>query len=449
MARLPFEEALEARQRRFYAEAGSRAFEGTVPFRLSTSEAMARALWAAADAFRRATGATRVRLVDLGAGTGRLVWATLRHAAAAGVPCRGVLTDASGAMLEAWRAHPQLRALEASGAVELRQVDARDAGALSPVLACAPAEALVLVGTYLLDTLPNALVSGTPEAPSRGLLDDGGALSFEAWPEATPFVRAQLRHGGPRFLPVGGFGLVRALEAAAPGPALLVLGDKGPLDAPSAVEGPTLRVARHGDGHSVAVNFEALAAWLGWRGWAVLPGNTPDFVVGATLLRRGGLTLAPVAQALAGREHPLAAQAAVTALRELPPERLHHALLTLEPGPDALLELADDLRRVVGELPPEARAAVCRWAWASLEATFWNRGDDVAFHVGTVLQRAGALEAATLAYGESLSREGPSVAAHFNRALCFLGLGQPAKDDLEAVLRLDPAHPRAAALLHG
>lgn len=477
-APVPLEVALADQQHRFYAEAGPGAFAGTVPFRLSTSRAMARLVVHAAAAFAQAQGKARVRLVDVGAGSGRLGY----HVRALRPDLSLVLTDASASMCQALAAHPQLH-----GAA----VHHRPATDLGPALACAPDEALVVVGTYLLDTLPHALVQAPDGA--RAFVDATGALSFRQAP-GDAFTRAYLRRlgEGRAFLPVGAFDLVRALERRLDGPALLLLADKMATTLSAAREGERPRLVRHGAGASVLVNFDALRAWLGWRGVAVAPGGTDDFVVASTVLKGR----VPVPGMFDGVPHPLAVQARVTALR-VPatpvaggevvgrgapvagdgaaergalPEAGDAALrgtpaaastsvgtaappvvagvLALEPDGDALLELSDVLVAHAPHVTGEARERLGAWLLSAAQTAFVLPADDVAFHAGRVLQALSFAGAAVACFSESLRRHGDAPVTRLFRASSLLALDAtgPAREDVAAVLAVDPAHAQALAL---
>lgn len=484
---VPLEVALASRQQRFYADAGQEAFSGTVPFRLSTSRATARLVVHAAQAFAQRRGKRHVRLVDVGAGTGRLGY----HARLQAPDVRLVLTDASAAMCEALRAHPQL-----AGATVVHAA-ATDFGA---ALACADDEALVVVGTYLLDTLPHALM----EAPMgrRAFVDDSGRFTFRSAP-LDAFTRAyvaRLGHGRA-FLPTGAFDFVRALEAQLDGPALLVLGDKVASTTSAAREGERPRLVAHGAGASVLVNLDALRGWLGWRGWTQARGGSDDFVVGATVLR-GRCRLDGLFGEL---PHPLDVQARVTALRNahevLPQTRAREAtalrrddgvrdgevprlrrsdtstpgtgdgargagalgrkavaprrdelvpsLLALEPDGDVLLELSDALVDVASRGVDEAlRQRLAEWLLEAARTTFVLPADDVAFHAGRVLQALGFAGAAVACFSESLARHGDADVTRLFRATALLALEARARalEDVDAVLGRSPAHEQALAL---
>lgn len=434
----PLEDSLSTRQARFYEEAGLSAFEGTVPFRLATSWAMAAVVAGAARAFARAQGCAAVRVVDLGAGTGRLgarVKVLLPEA-------RVALVDGARSLVDAWAGHPDLAGLERW------QASALHAGALAPALETSPTEALVVVGTYLLDTLPHALV----ETPSglRAAMDAAGRLVPGALPAKGFAARYAARlPPGRAFVPVGAFDLVQALERATRRPTLLLLADKGPSARAEVLEGHRSRLVRHGQGASVAVNFDAFRAWLGWRGWWVAPGATVDFTVGATVLHRGRGRFDAVAQALATGPSPLAAQQQVTALRGADAEALVAGVLAMRPEGDVVLELADELCAAGPRVPAALREPLAAWLLDAVRTVFYLPPDDVAFHAGRVLHRLGFAGAAVACFGQSLARHGDTVAAHFNRAVCLaeLGAAEAATEELRGVVAREPGHAGARRVL--
>lgn len=466
----PLDEALAVQQERFYARAGLAAFAGTVPFRLSTSRATAALVAAVARRFAASLERARVHVVDVGAGTGRLGF----HLLALGDPrVRVTLTDASAALVASWRAHPQLELAREQGRLAFHHARAT---ALGPALATEPDEALVLCGTYLLDTLPHALL----EAPSRrALVDARGRLRF-ADAELDDFSRATLARleaatspsSGPAalarqatgtdasgtarrsprarvLLPVGGFEFLRATEAALDAPALLLLADKGSLTLEDSREPDPPRLARHGEGTSAWVNFDALRAWLGWRGWRVAPGSEPAFAIGATVLK-GRVALDGLFD---GVEHPLAAQRTVTALRHegeagSPAADWWERVASLTPDGDALLELADAL--CAAPLPPDdLRPRIGDWLLTAVRTAFRLPADDVAFQAGRVLYRLGFAGGAAACFSHSLEQHGETTSARLNRALCLAQLGalEVAREDVALVLGAEPGHEGARRLL--
>ncbi|MCC6337173.1 MAG: hypothetical protein IT380_24665 [Myxococcales bacterium] len=426
---VPLEEALAQQQRDFYAGEGQGAFAGIVPFRLSTSRAMARLVVQAARAFARTRSVKRVRLVDVGAGTGRLGY----HVRALAPDVTLVLTDASESMCAALRAHPQL-----NGAAVVHA----PANALGLALTCRPDEALVVVGTYLLDTLPHALV----QAPGgeRAFVDGDGASSFHPAP-VDAFTRAyvaRLGHGRA-FLPVGAFRFLSALEHALAAPALVLLADKMATSLESAREPEHPRLVRHGAGASVLVNLDALRCWLGWRGVTQAPGGSEDLVVAASVL--GGRVAVP--DLFSGVVHPLDAQARVTALRDASDPAA--GVLALEPDGDVVLELADALVAQAGRgVPDSVRADLGVWLLDAARGSFFLPADDVSFHAGRVLHRLGFAGAAVACFSESLKRHGDEVVTRVHRAASLLALDakEQVLADVDVVLAREPEHREARAL---
>lgn len=427
----PLEVWLAGQQRAFYAGAGLEAFKGAVPFRLSTSRAMAELVVKASLAFARQVGRRRVRLVDFGAGSGRLGWRVHQ----ADERFRVALVDASERMVAGWGPHAQLGV---APRVSFHLGQAPD----SAVLATEPDEARVVVGTYLLDTLPHALIDAA--TGHRAFVDDSGALHF-APAQTDSFVTAfcsRLGHGRA-FMPLGAFEFIRQLEERTTGPTLLLVADKMAQTLEQAREPERLRIVAHGGGSSLLVNQPALRAWLGWRGFEEAPGSTSDFVVGATVLRRQG----PVKGLFADVVHPLAAQQHVTRLREDP----HLAQLAPEhaPDPDTLVEWAQTLVRQAPALDDERRKRVADWVLESARGAFFVPGDDVAFQAGCVLHALRFPRAAVACFSESLRLHGDVGVTRLHRArsLAELGALALAREDLLSVSESDPAHPQARGLL--
>lgn len=440
------DQALEARQRQFYDAAGASAFHGTVPFRLSTSRAMARLVLEVGQAFARSQRRPRLRIVDLGAGSGRLVFHLAQRAPA---DVTFVLVDGSAAMVESWSAHPALGRLAADGRVQLCHARAETIDSLGEILRTGPDEALLVIGTYLFDSLPHVLLEG-PEG-RLGSITDHGVVHFD---ERTNdgFLRswaARLNHG-MAFVPTGALRLLCRLEHSLTQPTLFVCADKGARSVDESREGQPLRLASHAAGASVFVNFDALRCWLGWRGWVEAAGNEPDFVIGATLLARGTARVDELAPIWSKLVHPLQAQRAVTALRQAKPAVLVPAVLALEPDGDVVLELADALVAAApAPLSPELKQALGGWLLDAVRTSFHVPTDDVAFHAGRVLQRLGFAGAAASCFGHSLAHHGEHASARFNLAVCLAELGERAEAQraLHLVLASDPTHARALELL--
>lgn len=420
------EDWLAARQRGFYAAEGVSAFSGTVPFRLSTSRATARLVMEAARRFARSLGKPKLRIVDVGTGSGRLGY----HLRCIEPGVSLVLTDASAAMCEALRAHPQL-----VGATVVHA----PADDLGTAVDLAPDEALVVVGTYLLDTLPHALVRADGQ---RAFVDASDQLSF-APAFVDSFTRAYLaRLGhGTALLPVGAFQLVRALERRLSAPALLLVADKMATSTDAAREGERPRLVAHGAGASALVNLDALRRWLGWRGCHQAPGGSDDFVVGATVLRGR----VPLEGLFDGAVHPLDAQRAVSALRGAPD--IATRVTSLPPDGDTLLELADAL---VASVDPDlaSRDALGEWLLTAAREAFVLPADDVPFHAGRVLLKLGFAGAAVACFSTSLERHGEATTTRLHRASALLALGarEHGLADVDAVLSVEPGNSDALAL---
>ncbi len=448
----PFSAARAAQQAAFYAAQGSRAFGAhAVPWRLSTGWAMAEVVARAAQSLLGG-GATSVRVVDLGAGTGRLGFHAAVLLASRRLPAHVVLTETAQSTVDAWRVHPQLAPLLEDGLLAARRVDVLDSHSLESVLEPKPDEALLLVGTYLFDTLPHELIERRVDGSVwRGGEDASGTLSFEPAPDEL-FPPGVVLPSGPQparcFVPTGALAAVAAIEQARAAPCWLLVADKGPLTWVDAWETDALRWVSHEGAWSVAVNFPLLFDALRPRPFVTAPENVADFSVHA--LGLGGASPADAARlaaALADAPHPLTAHRQL--LEAIAPPLDVDRLLSLQPTGDALMNAAELLRAEGPGLSSDARVGLARWVLTAVESSFVVPSDDVCFHAGAVLQRLGLLEPAAWAYQQSVERYGAHASAHFNLALCLLDLGRPeaARGELQTALALDPRHRRAAELL--
>ncbi len=471
--------------REFYGREGARAWTtGTVPWRITSTPLLADAFADVAAAYaadlRRAgtlAPGAPLCLLDVGAGTGRLAFLLARALDARGVPFRLVMTDVVGANVEAWKVHPQLAPLAARGLLDFAVADAAKGGPLALELSLetwqpgALPGPLVVLATYLLDTLPHALWRKrdgrleeglvTVDAPdgSHALADARWAFTFAAPAVApAPFLRAYAATlaDGPFLVPVGAFDFLQAMARLGGGRALSLLADKGPRTPRQLAAVPFPGLARHGC-VSGSVNFHALKAWAGFRAWLGPREQAMDF--GTVCLaqgvgRRALRETCEAFDAALGDNQPLAAQARVDALAEeedaAPPTALLQALAATHYSPDAFVRFAPALRATAGALP----GALVPVLVESLDAVWLNHFElgedaDVAFELATVLHRAGQLSHAARYYEASVARRGAHPATCFNLALCRLDLGDSGggRAELERVLALSPAHERARALL--
>lgn len=407
----------------FYARMGTRAWsEGIVPWRITSSPLHALGCARVIAGFAADLGEP-VNVVELGAGTGRFAFHLARF-----LPEGAALTvtDAAQANVDAL--------VERGLPFACVRHDALHPAPPPGVDGSRPT---VFIGNYLFDSLPHDAFSleGRPllitvEGPDA----DVPELEQVRW-RFSPDAR------GVRLDPVGAKACLEATHWAAR--SLFLFADKVVDGAqPEKTEPP---IARHGC-FSLPVNLEALrqpGRWLApervderFGTFGVLHGLT-DAQLPKTKAAFGALDAAvrlkdEVDAALSAE--PVDSDGLAVLL-----ERSGH-------DPDLLLRFAEPLRA----RPPSNPEALTDAVMTAVEHHFeLGEPHDVVFEAATVLHRAGQLSKAAGLYQRSLKLRGEHPTVWFNLALCALDAGAlpGALHALEAVLRLEPNHPRAAPLL--
>jgi hypothetical protein len=285
----------------------------------------------------------------------------------------------------------------------------------------------LVVATYLFDSLPHAVVARR----AHGLVEIGEGSSERPWGGADLFDHLPLN--ARCLVPTGALQVLASIAERSPSSVVLTA-DKGPLDWGHALEAERLRLAQHGEASSISVNF-ALLRGCGWS-HDVWPGSTEAFSVH----RIGPGGGAPV--------FAVSAELPSDALQRVFEAKTGEAVMALPAQADTLMQLADLLRAapLTEWVAPEQLLA---WVTEAVEDAFDVPGDDVPFHGATILQRAGAFDAAADLYRASLRRHGPSVASLMNLATASVMSGDlsQAREALYETLKLDPDHARAAGLL--
>ncbi|HEX8112350.1 MAG TPA: SAM-dependent methyltransferase, partial [Kofleriaceae bacterium] len=308
-------------QRRFFERRGIAAWsEGVVPHHVTCNPYLARAyarviLGFVRDWRDRLDPAQPLYIVELGAGSGRLAFHVLRQLEPMlaepqwrGVRVRYVLTDFAEANLAAWRAHPQLAPWLDAGRLDLARFDAEHDGSITPERTgetLAPgrvANPVIAIANYVFDGLPLDGFSVTGGrlhewrvrlcATHPGELDDpellervrltcelcpvepAGYYGDPALDRVLDEHRARLPDTAFTF-PSASLGCVARLAELAGGRLLVLSTDKGEVaeDGLRGQAGPQLTL--HGS-FSIAVNYHAIARWVGQQGGeALVPAGRP------------------------------------------------------------------------------------------------------------------------------------------------------------------------------
>lgn len=329
--------ALWGLQRAYFEREGVAAWSsGTLPSMASTNAVVAATYARLITAFLRDWVASRpagagalaepVRVVELGAGAGRLGYHVVRKLAprlastpgVGGIPVTYVLTDLPEATIVWWARHEQLQPLLASGQLDVacfdiaqpHPIELRHSGrVLTPGASAAP---MVVVANYVLDSLPQdaftveggrlfedvvaiephpATVPGTVLAPhdlrlswNRRPVDIGARYDQ---PDLAALLAEAARDGEARrfLIPVDALRCLAYLRSLTTGPLLLLSADKGYSRPNTQVDETGPHVASHGS-VSFMVDYGLLASHVRQQGGqAFLPAHrAASLTVGAFVL---------------------------------------------------------------------------------------------------------------------------------------------------------------------
>jgi hypothetical protein len=295
-------------QRAYFEAQGPRAWaSGAVPHYVTSHPYLARAFaeviagFAADRARARPSSEPRpLYIVELGAGSGRLGYQIVRalraalDLAAAGWRPIYVMTDLAERTVAWWQAHPWLRPLVDAGLLDFARFDVESDDRLTlrasgrVISTSAPADELVVIANYVLDSLPQDVfasdgttldecLAATPQLVAS-VAGSGFAaieMTYALRPAAPDYYGDPLLDGileqhrrdarGVFTFPCAAIAGLERLRAMASGRMLLLSADKGGarLDEVGGDTGPGLSV--HGS-VSMTVNYHAIGAWALARG---------------------------------------------------------------------------------------------------------------------------------------------------------------------------------------
>lgn len=433
-----------ALQRASYQAQGPLAWRaGGVPLQVTSNPFIARAYAAViAGLVRdlRAAGALArpLRIVELGAGSGRFAFYLMEALAAAFArdgeqPWRLVMTDLAERNLAGWQAHPRLAPYLARGLCDVARLDVERPAPLALRVSgetIAPDDAgepVVAIANYLFDSVPAAayrvedgglrewrVALTAPVARELALLDPAATIEAlgwrtepgRRWAGDDPTLAAIAREGveGSTVLwPVAGLAALDFLATLGGGRLLVLSSDKGHREPALRIARDDLGLVRHGGCVSLPVDYHALARAIEARGGWALPARQrhDHFYSGALAL---GLDARALPRCLD----------AVDELDRFGPgdyQRLvEHTAAAAAPALEqvlALLRLGDGDPRLVTRFAGPLAAAVAA-----------HRGDWLARDLADVLERARALHFAL---------PGPSDGALAVIGGLLLQLGRPAQ----------------------
>lgn len=488
-------------QRTFFERAGIDAWRrGTVPHYVTSNPFIAEAYARVIAGYLRdwyAAGVP-VRVVELGAGSGRFAYHLLRallplhrRAGARMAPFRYILTDLAASTVDFWAAHPSLRPLVDDGVLDFARFDVERDRALELVVSGervgpepdgAP---MIVIANYFFDGLPQDVFFVEDGRLHEGLVrlcapgpvgdvDDPALLArvrFDYEPELAseaPYAdpeldrileryRRRLARTAVRF-PVAALRCVGMLRRLAGDRLLLLAADKGVCHEAALAGIAPPQLAVHGS-FSLSVDFHALGEYVRAAGGRALHAahEQQELVVGAFLLGEPAAGAHEAAQAFAdavagfGPDDFFAVKQALEATRDQLTLRQLLAYLRLSRADARIFMLCMPalLARTDGATAAERAdlRALIEEAWA----IYYPIGEDadLAFHLGVLLARLDELALAATFFRRALASHGPDAHVTFNLALCHHQLRRwpEALAWTRDTLAIDPDHDGARSLL--
>ena len=422
-----------------------------------------------------------VRIVELGAGTGKFAYLFLKHLTALlnrDEPLRYYMTDCSPELIESWRSNPYLAEFAQLGLLSFARFEAEHEPPLLPALADSPPGPLVVIANYVFDSLPADVFSFregvieelllTAAVPAKATHDAAPLskldLSFHPVPITRgrypdPIWNAILEEYRNRFrsatvlFPVSTLNLLSRLTGLSDGRMLILAADKGhPYeDTIAAAQGQAIFEWHAQECFSLMVNFDAIARFFrATGGQALLPDKHSSRLHICGFLRAPDVEQFPQlrsayreAQSGFGPDDLFALLAWLNAhMEEI---RIPQILATLRLSrwdPIALMRLfpvlGPQLRNAEAERQDIHNAVVRIWANHYPVAADENV---LAFDCGVILLELRFFEEAMEMFRISQRVLGPSATTSYNLGLCANGLGQPedALTFMKEARALDPA----------
>ena len=486
-------------ERAYYERQGLRAWgDGEVPHAITSNPVIAAGYAEVIVAFLRdcaAAGrldpATRVHVVELGSGSGRLGYSLLRHLRPllAATPLREqpvtvVLTDFNAPKLEQLAAAPHFARDVADGWLDFAVVDGAAPGEVrtwrrGEVVAGAP---LVVVANYVFDSIPAdvyAVGKGTVHEVGLTMLADSPTLDRHtpnalsrlrlSWdpadeparPTGDPAVDAVLARYAEVLdsttvtIPTAALACLSRLSSAAAAPTLALVADKGWSHLRDlTAQGPPVVVPNAGS-FSMMVNFDAIARVVRTGGGTALlpPHRAQQLVVGAFVLGRLAApeTAHRYADTLAegGPDDVFSVRQGIAADGPLSLQQALSKLRTNRFDSQVFLELFPTLHEHAAEAKG-SDATDLALAVQRVRAMWFPIGEpqDVALCLGVLLSRIGHHREALELFAASAEVRGPSAACHLASAMArhaLRDLDQALKDVGDA-LALDPGFDAARKL---
>ena len=467
-------------QRQFFNNKGIRAWDGHVPFYITSNPFIAHSYaemivryWQDQLALQNYSETEPFYILELGTGTGQFSFyclqklCELHRAYRLTLKFCYVMTDFTEANLAFWDKHPQLQPYLDEGILDFALFDGERSQTLSLINQQITLEdndivnPLVVIGNYFFDSLlqdafcvkdkdlHEALLtlSTPPSHLTEGQLTTLAQIEtqFEYEPISTPHYYdqpilntllanyAKKLINGHFLLPIGGFTALNTLQTLSNGQLLVLATDKGYTDL-SEIEGRGFpAIVCHGS-LSVTVNFHAIGEYVKAQGGDAFFPSVRDAIRSCAFSM--GVTFKELprtqqgARALFDGFSPGDYFHIHRHFRETKTIPIHTLLshLTLSHWDPYLFSVfIENLLREVPTLsPPLKQGFIQNLAEYMLPQIFLLPGSaDHYFNAGRMLQRLERYGLAIECYQRSMNQQGEYFNAHFNQGLCWHALHHP------------------------
>jgi hypothetical protein len=483
-------------QKQYYLHRGMVAWDqGLIPSFMSSNAFLAQAYAEVIKAFvgDNAADGMPVRVVEMGAGSGRLAFLILKQLLRLGLDRRQfhyVMTDIAEPIIEGWRRCGAFQQFLDEGLLSFAIFDADQPENLRQIegLNTELSGPAVLIANYVVDTLRQdafrmrgdvlqecRVAAGSTTAEAAGELDivkqtqlQRDFVSARLPYYDDPALDAVLRDyqnnlDDTSFLiPIGFIRCLAAFKALGKAPLLALVGDKGRLKDADLMGCADPDLVLHDGCFSFTANFNALQRYVTHQGGQALFSNDLNrgFIV-AALIDGGasdeGRQFTNTKQAFAGNVERLSPRDTVILMKGMmataenqPLEAILAMLKLCCCDPLVFMNFHSRIVELAGEAPQQHRQDL-----GFLMDQIWDNHyplgttRDVAYRVGRVFDVLGQTQRAIEIYRASLAAVGDTAKSLYRLARCLEKIGDKAeaRTRAEQCLRLDPKDAHAERML--